>query len=212
MMFPGENRCKGIPIRGSIVIRYGSRVGIVRSIGDRRVPTRRNILARSFVLAATLAACASDVDVSTTVDPLSSFPAQATYVWDDAAIKLPADPRIRELDPDSLIREAANAEFAARGYRRSAGGPAQYRLAYDFAVHTWHGVDDSSSVGSLSLWLSDAANRRVWMGYARAELHVGLSREERLARLREAIARMLEDFPPKQRAAGSSRQVLQHVS
>jgi hypothetical protein len=37
------------------------------------------------------------------------------------------------------------------------------------------------------------------MGYARAEIHVGLSREERLARIREAIARMLRDFPPKQR-------------
>jgi hypothetical protein len=159
----------------------------------------RNILALSSALAAMLVACASDIDVSTTVDPLASFPAQATYVWDEAASKLPNDPRIRELDPDSLIREAANAELAARGYRLSSGGPANYRLAYDFAVHTWHGPDNSSSVGSLSLWLSDAAKRRVWMGYARAELHVGLSHEERVARVREAIARMLHDFPPKQR-------------
>jgi hypothetical protein len=66
-------------------------------------------------------------------------------------------------------------------------------------VHTWHGPDNSTSLGSLSLWLSDAAKRRVWMGYARAEIHVGLSREERLARIREAMARMLKDFPPKQR-------------
>ena len=161
---------------------------------------RPNLLALSFALAAMLAACASDIDVSTTVDPLSSFPAQATYVWDEAAIKLPADPRIRRLEPDSLIREAANAELAAHGYRLSAGGPAQYRLAYDFAVHTWHGPDDSSSVGSLSLWLSDAEERRVWMGYARAEIHIGLAREERLARIRKAVARMLRDFPPKQRS------------
>ena len=55
------------------------------------------------------------------------------------------------------------------------------------------------SVGSLSLWLSDAEKRRVWMGYARAEIQIGLSREERLARLREAIAGMLAHFPPKQR-------------
>jgi Domain of unknown function (DUF4136) len=159
---------------------------------------RPNILALGCALAAMLVACA-DIPVSTTVDPLASFPRQATYVWDEAAIRLPTDPRIRQLDPDSLIREAANAEFAARGYRVSAGGPATYRLAYDFQVHTWHGPDNSSSVGSLSLWLSDAEKRRVWMGYARAEIHVGLSREERLARLREAIADMLDHFPPKQR-------------
>jgi uncharacterized protein DUF4136 len=163
------------------------------------IMVRRNVLALSFATAAMLVACASDIETSTTVDPLASFPAQATYVWDEAAIKLPTDPRIRQLDPDSLIREAANAEFAARGYRLSNGGAAQYRLAYDFAVHTWQGPDDSSSVGSLSLWLSDAAQRRVWMGYARAELHVGLSHEERAARVRDAIARMLRDFPPKQR-------------
>ena len=160
---------------------------------------RLNILALSFALATMLAACASDIDVSTTVDPLASFPAQATYVWDEAAIKLRVDPRILQLEPDSLIREAAKAELAARGYHLSSGGSAQYRLAYDFAVHTWLGPDNSSSVGSLSLWLSDAEKRRVWMGYARAEIHVGLSREERVARMREAIARMLQDFPPKQR-------------
>lgn len=159
---------------------------------------RWNILALIGALSAMIVACA-DIPTSTTVDPLASFPRQATYIWDDAAIRLPTDPRIRQLDPDSLIREAANAEFAARGYRVSAGGSATYRLAYDFQVHTWHGPDNSSSVGSLSLWLSDADKRRVWMGYARAEIHVGLSREERLARLREAIANMLDHFPPKQR-------------
>jgi hypothetical protein len=37
------------------------------------------------------------------------------------------------------------------------------------------------------------------MGYVRAEIHVGLSREERLARLRGAMARLLEKFPPAQR-------------
>ncbi len=160
---------------------------------------RRKILALCSALGAVLVACASDIDVSTTVDPLARFPAQANYVWDEAANKLPDDPRFLQLDADSLIREAANAELAARGYRLAAGGSAHYQLAYDFTVHTWRGPDNSSSYGSLSLWLSDEAKRRVWMGYARTEIHVGRSREERLARIREAMARMLEDFPPDQR-------------
>ena len=148
-----------------------------------------------------LLGCASDpIDVSTTFDPLTRFPAQATYLWDEAASKLPDDPRLNQMDTDSVIREAANAEFAARGYRLSTSGSAHYRLSYDLALHTWYGPDNSSSLGSLSLWLADAATkRRVWMGYVRAEIHVGLSRAERLERLRGAMARLLEKFPPAQR-------------
>jgi hypothetical protein len=151
--------------------------------------------------AAALLGCASDpIDVSTTFDPLAQFPAQATYVWDQAANKLPDDPRIASMELDSLIQEAANAEFAKRGYRLSTTASAHYRLSYDLAVHTWYGPDNSSSQGSLSLWLSEVVSRRrVWMGYVRAEVHVGLSREERLARMREAMARLLERFPPAQR-------------
>jgi hypothetical protein len=157
----------------------------------------------SLVLAAALAllGCASDqIDVSTTFDPLTPFPAQASYLWDDAASQLPDDPRINQMETDSLIREAANSQFAARGYRLSTTASAHYKLSYDLAVHTWYGPDNSSSLGSLSLWLTDAATRRrVWMGYVRAEILVGLSREERLARLEKAMARLLEKFPPAQR-------------
>ena len=140
----------------------------------------------SLLLAAHLAllGCASDpIDVSTMFDPLTRFPAQATYLWDQTASQLPDDPRINQMDMDSLIREAADAEFAARGYRPSTSGSAHYKISYDLTVHTWYGPDNSSSLGSLSLWLADAASkRRVWMGYVRAEIHVGLSRAERLAR------------------------------
>ena len=162
---------------------------------------RGRLLALSLWLAASALGCASDgVDVSTTFDPLTRFPAQATFLWDDAANRLPDDARFNQMDTDSLIREAANAEFAARGYRLATTGAANYRLSYDLTVHTWYGPDNSSSLGSLSLWLSEAASkRRVWMGYVRAEILVGLSREERMARMRGALARLLEKFPPAQR-------------
>ena len=145
--------------------------------------------------------CASDpVDVSTTFDPLTPFPARATYLWDETANKLPEDPRLNQMETDSLIREAANAEFAARGYQLSTSGTAHYKMSYDLAIHTWYQANNTSSLGSLSLWLTDAATRRrVWMGYVRAEILVGLSREERLARLQKAMKRLLEKFPPSQR-------------
>lgn len=148
-----------------------------------------------------LIGCASDpIDVSTTFDPLTPFPARATFLWDESANKLPDDPRLNQMETDSLIRESANAEFAARGYQLSTTEAAHYKLSYDLAIHTWYEANNSSSLGSLSLWLTDAATRRrVWMGYVRAEILVGLSREERLARLQKAMARMLEKFPPAQR-------------
>jgi hypothetical protein len=146
-----------------------------------------------------LAGCASDdLQTSTLFDPLTRFPDEATFSWDATSNKLPGDDRIAALDLDPLIREAANQEFAARGYRVVTSGAADYRLSYQLAVNTWIGPDNSTSVASLSLLLVDAEqDRRVWMGYGRAEMHVSISREERLKRLRTASAKMLAEFPPR---------------
>ncbi len=165
------------------------------------MPLQKHVLTLLLCLAAQSLGCASSgVDTSTTFDPLTRFPARASYLWDDAASKLPDDPRFNQMETDSLIRQAANEEFAARGYRLAASGTANYRLSYDLTVHTWYGPDNSTSLGSLSLWLAEASSkRRVWMGYMRAEIHVGLTREERVKRMREAMARLLENFPPTQR-------------
>ena len=152
-----------------------------------------------------LAGCASNdgVDVSIAVDPLTQFPRNATYVWDEIANSLPNDDRIRQLDIDPLLRAAAREEFGKRGYREVEAPPANYRLSYELRVNTWLSGHNSRSVGTLSLSLVDAsANRRVWMGFGRAEVHAGLSPPERQERLRRAIARMLEKFPPTQRGDG----------
>ncbi|MGH7289511.1 MAG: DUF4136 domain-containing protein [Myxococcota bacterium] len=146
-------------------------------------------------------ACASGdaISVSSTHDPLVRFPAQATFSWDDAAISMPDSAAIDRQDTDALFKEVANEAFAARGYRLAAP-PTDYRLSYQYVVNTRIGADFSKAVGSVSLLLVESASgRRVWLGFGRAEIHVGLTREERKARLREAVDRMLEAFPPSQR-------------
>ena len=158
---------------------------------------------RSVLLAAAallLAACASDdFGVSTTYDPLSPFPRQATYAWDERANSLPEDPRLEALDLDTLLREAADREFAGRGWRVTTGA-SDYRLSYQLRVHTWIGANNSVSQASLSLNLVETkAKRRVWTGFARANVHVGLERNERFERIRMVLERMLEDFPPAER-------------
>jgi hypothetical protein len=161
---------------------------------------RPGIPALAALLALGLAGCASDdVGVSTTFDPLTRFPAAATYAWDDTARLLPEDPRVDGPAVDALVKEVADQEFAARGYR-AAAPPANYLLSYQYAVHTWTGPDASKAIGSLSLQLVESASRRrVWSGFGRAEIHVGLTPEERRERLRAALTRMLKDFPPSQR-------------
>jgi hypothetical protein len=144
-------------------------------------------------------ACASNkLETSTSFDPLAQFPDEATFSWDDAANRLPSNESLAALDLDPLIREAANAEMAKRGYRMVSSGSADYQLSYELAVNTWIGADNSSSVASLSLLLVDAKRgNKVWLGYGRAEMNVNISRDERLARLRSAAAKMLAKFPPR---------------
>jgi len=147
------------------------------------------------------AACASTdaIPVSSTHDPLARFPAQATFSWDEAAISLPDTPGIDRRETDALFKEVANEAFAAHGYRQAAA-PADYQLSYHYVVNERIGPDVSKAIGSVSLLLVESASRRrVWLGFGRAEIHVGLSREERKARLRDALDRMLEKFPPSQR-------------
>ena len=160
---------------------------------------------RSLPLAAALCAllaCASgDIPVSTNYDPLVRFPAQATYVWDEGANALPDDPAIDHAAVDGLLKDVTNEAFAARGYRVVGdGAAANYRLSYQYVVHTYIGPDVSRAMGSLSLLLTDyASRRRVWMGFGRAEIYTGLSPEERRKRLADALERMLAKFPPSQR-------------
>lgn len=162
---------------------------------------RRLALAPVALLLVHIVGCSSGgAQVSSVFDPLTRFPTAATYAWDESANTLPSDDRLQTLDLDALIKEAANQEFSARGYRPVSTGSPDFKLSYQLVVHTRIDPEHSTSVGTLSLMLVESAtNRRVWMGYGRAEVLVGLTREERLARLRKAVAEMLKKFPPTQR-------------
>jgi len=147
-----------------------------------------------------LVACASkdEIPVSTNYDPLFRFPARATYSWDDAANIFPTNPDIDRKEMDALLRDVVNEAFAAHGYQVTAG-PADYRLSYQFSIISRRGAE-SFAVGTLSLLLTEASSgRRVWTGFGQAEVYVGLKPEERRARLRDAMERMLKNFPPNQR-------------
>lgn len=161
---------------------------------------RLRVLALAMILPVSLGtACVSDdVGVSTSFDPLARFPATATYIWDEEESAMPQDERVANLAP--ILREVADEEFGKRGYRAVDSGPSDYRLSYLFRLNTTISAERSRSTGSLSLSLVDSkSNQLAWIGFGRAEIHIGLGREERRERLRRAFERMLKKFPPSQR-------------
>lgn len=139
-------------------------------------------------------------DVSSIFDPLAIFPAQATFAWNDQANHLPDHPELQSLDFDRLLKQVSNEEFAKRGYSNATAGSSDYWLSYELTVHRWISVEKTQATGTLSLNLVDTkTNNRVWLGFGRAEVLVGLSEEERVDRLRLILAEILQKFPPSQR-------------
>lgn len=153
-----------------------------------------------LALFASILGCASDgIETSVTFDPLAQFPAQATFLWDDARNRQPANERIAALGLGPIIKAAVEAEFALRGYRLSTSGTPDYLVSYEVASHSWIGADNSRAVGSISILLTEGSTgRRVWLGFGQSNVDVSRSPAEREARMRDAMARMLKDFPPNQ--------------
>ena len=160
----------------------------------------RHLLLVAALLAGQAVGCASnDVGVSTAFDPLTPFPRQATYSCDHAANSFPDEPGLKKRDFDRRIQRIADAEFGLRGYRAVSSG-ANFRLHYDLSVNTWISLNNSRTMASLSFTLVDSeTDHRVWMGFVRTDVRLGLSLEESDERLHKALAKLLAEFPPAQR-------------
>jgi hypothetical protein len=116
------------------------------------------------------------------------------------------------------VGAAVEAGLKAKGYLQAEGAP-------DFLVATYVGRQSRIQVtdwgygygprgawygggvdvyqyeqGSLVLDIVDARTKKlVWRGTATAIIDPGASPEERTKRINEAVAKMLEDFPPRKK-------------
>lgn len=162
--------------------------------------TRFLVLTLGSILIVSGCAKPAAYDVSSVFDPLAIFPANGTFAWNDQANHLPDNPELQSLDFDRLLKQVSNEEFGKRGYTNVAVGSPNYWLSYELTIHRWISVEKTLATGTLSLNLVDAkTNNRVWLGFGRAEVLVGLSEEERVERLRLILAEILQKFPPSQR-------------
>ncbi len=153
--------------------------------------------ALSCLAIATLAACASDLSVGASFDPLERFPAEATWRFDELRNVLPDDERIVAMNLGPALQDVVSAELAARGYRGAGSALPDYLLSYQLNLTSRIRPEGSFAIGSLSLLLSEAkSGRRVCVGFAQTEVDITRNASERRERLREVVRQMLEGFPP----------------
>jgi hypothetical protein len=153
------------------------------------------------LLLVAMAGCATDVAIETSYDPLAAFPSQGTFAWDEDANKI--SDRLAHLGLADLLPPAIEAALTNRGWQKAAPDTAHLLVSYEVGVSITIEVaepgDDehSHAMGSISVALTDPeSKRRLWVGFIQAEVHPSLTREERTARIDNAMERLFKEFPP----------------
>ncbi|HJT20792.1 MAG TPA: DUF4136 domain-containing protein [Nitrospira sp.] len=169
-----------------------------------------------FMVAAT-AACSSPT-IGYDFDSRVDFQTYRTYEWLTDAQEVTGDRRLDNSLVDTRIRSAIGTELRSKGYRVSGGTKPDFFVAYhvklndmmkgtstqnyigDRAHGTYTTISDIESYreGTLLLDIVDAASMQlVWRGSALSEVDMGMTPEERNARITRAVRGMLTHFPPK---------------
>lgn len=164
------------------------------------------------------AAACSGIAVRHDYDPEFDFSKLRTYVWHAPP---PGTPGVDTLTHQRIVR-AVDEELAARGYQKSEGAadfkvhamasireristqPVTIGVGYGWGYGTLHTVEGtevtSYEEGTLIVDVVEPAKMSLlWRGTARAAVERDRTPEQREARIREAVAKILEPFPPKKK-------------
>ena len=162
------------------------------------------------------AACASTMTVSSYVDTAIAIPANRTFDWGPPDALPTGDPRL-DRDPffKDQVQGAVEKQLAARGIVLASAARPDLLIHYHANIARRidvNRVDRSSGycaeeacppemeyeAGTLVLDVVDArTNRLVWRGWAQRSVEDVLNNHDRMARMiTEAVARMLQRFPP----------------
>ncbi len=172
-------------------------------------------------VALALAGCAA-IEVSSDWKPDADFSRLHAWAWLPQARPVSGDPRLDSALLDARIRSAVEGELGARGLAKVGEAHADFLVAYHIALERrieattiddyyggvgyrhWsrpgysHTYVFELEVGTLMLDVLDPRSRElIWRGTAKAEIVPDAAPEQREARIREAVRRMLERFPPK---------------
>lgn len=151
------------------------------------------------------------VEYSHDFDRQEDFAPLRTWAWAPTmASDAEHSRRVSDLN-QARIESAVESELARKGYRRVDASSADFRVRYDAAVrervdrdsvhYDWHFGDvyvyDEGTVVIDVLGGED--ERLLWRGAARSRADFDMTPEERDESIREAVAGILEKFPPEKR-------------
>ena len=164
------------------------------------------VVALLLLTAGTLAA----QDVRYNFMPGTDFSKYHTYRWVNT----------RGAHPDQImdaeIKQAIDSQLAARGMTKTDSDKADLYIGYQTAVHqeqqwdVWgsraFGLGSGSwtsstiSIGTLVLDMYDPGTKQlVWTGSATKTIDSGSDHEKHMKKLDKAMAKLLKNYPPKQR-------------
>ncbi len=163
----------------------------------------------------------SSVRVSRDYDTAYDFSTLKTFAWKHAEQPSTGNPRLDNDLIDERVRAAAEAELAARGFRRAEGAEADFLLAYfidfkqrisgstvSFGVGAsnygrYGGVGYNTSVedyeeGYLTIDVIDpAADKNIWRGVGRRTSYETTDPAKITKKVNATVAAILKNFPPK---------------
>jgi len=165
-----------------------------------------------------LTGCAG-VQVTTDYDPSVDFTLLQDYAWMEGEREQPSDPRVDNTLLDTRIRNAIDAEMAAKGFDVTSADRADFLVGYHAAIQNkidaytmsnfggyrpgWGtGYSDvhvyEYEEGSLVIdFVDPETGNLLWRGAAQAEVNRSLTPEKREMRIRAAVEKILARFPPK---------------
>ena len=177
----------------------------------------------SSVLVVTLAAC-STLDIRSDYDPEANFGGLKTYDW--MPDPKTGDPRVDNALVVKRITTAIDAELAAKGYTHITSGDPDFYVGYHAAVkdkldvrtmNTYYGYAPGwgwnygygggpygtetytyeYEEGTLMIDVVEPENKKlIWRGSAQAELKRRQTPEQSEQGIREAVQKVLANFPP----------------
>lgn len=183
-------------------------------------PVRFRALAALLLTA--LCAC-STLRVNSDYDPDFDFSGFRTWSWLTGPQAGTVDPRVANALVEERIRSALEKHMAARGFERIASGTPDFRVGYHAAiedkvdvrtVNRAYGYGPAWGAGRGRLatdtyvreyaegtlildFVDSQTNRLVWRGSAQAEVYAYTTPEQREKRIGDAVAQILEKFPPQ---------------
>lgn len=178
--------------------------------------TRVSVSLAGALAVLAMVACAPTLAVQSDFDRTASFDNLRTFAWAPAPNRTARDSRGSNPLLADRIRDSIEASMQARGFRKADGGTPDMLIAYYAAIETKLDVDEVDQLygwrgrwtltttevreyeqGTLVIDIADArTNRAVWRGWGEGVVNRSTNPETNQQRLRDAVDRILEAFPP----------------